>query len=264
MNTGSLLYLWDRRSLFIGKLGAPLKLCQGAACLIVSLGKPFLYRNAGEESFREAQSVLIPAGCDNEIDVRGELVANCMLDPFGEDYAMLRSVFQDSENGTNKALINSPQTEHYVRTLQYIYEHALSYDDAYKALDEALQTGTNPDRPPHPIDTRIVLVVEELKNRVHENLSIDDLANLANVSVSRLVQLFKKQTGIPIRRYRCWHRLFVASAMMAKTGNLTHAAVVAGFTDASHFTKTFYSMAGMCPSLILSRPGGVKLFVQEN
>lgn len=264
MNTQPLLYLWDRRSLFIGRLGAPLKLCQGAACLIVSLGKPLLYRRNSDEPFREVMSALTPAGCDNQIDTRGELVANCMLDPFGEDYAMLRSLMSESPyelEGSDGEFFNSPKTGRYQEVFNQIFQQALPYDEAYTLLDQALSEGVDPQLPPHPIDPRIVTVVDELKNRVHENLSIEDLANMANVSVSRLVQLFKQQTGIPIRRYRCWHRLFVASMTMAKTGNLTQAAVIAGFADASHFTKTFHSMVGMCPSLVLSGPGKVRLVV---
>ena len=262
MTSGSLLYLWDRRSLYIGRLSAPLKLSQGAACLIVSLGKPFLYRNKGEAHFSKVGSVLTPPGCDVEFEGRGELVVNCMLDPYGEDYAMLKSLFADADKCDDVALFESPKTEHYQSVFREMYEKSMPYNEAYEFLDQALKVGVDPELEPHRVDPRIVTVVSELKSRVHENLSIEDLADVANVSVSRLVQLFKQQTGIPVRRYRCWHRLFVASVMMAKTGNLTHAAVIAGFNDASHFTKTFHSMAGMCPSMLLNPPGGVRLFIE--
>ncbi len=262
MNSDSLLYLWDRRSLFVGKLGEALNMCQGAACLIVSLGDPILYRSHSDEPFIEAHTVLTPAGCNYEVDSRGQLVANCMLDPFGEDYAMLLSQMPTDRVAGNGARYGSMQESEYILALRNIYEQALDYEESYALLDEALNTGVLAENKQHPVDHRIVAVVEELKHRVHENLSIDDLAAVANLSVSRLVQLFKKQTGIPIRRYRCWHRLFVASVMVAKTGNLTEASVMAGFTDASHFTKTFHTMVGMSPSKLLSQPQRVRLMVE--
>lgn len=262
MNARSLLYLWDRRSLFIGRLSAPLSLKQGAACLIVSLEKPIYFRADASEPYREVQSVLTPAACDHEVDTRGQLVANCMLDPFGEDYAMLRSLMDGAEVAKNGACFESPYTQVYRSVFKEIYDTDVPFGTAYEMLDSALQTGVSIEDFEYRVDPRIEMVVYELKKRVHENLSIEDLAKLANVSVSRLSQLFRQQTGIPIRRYRCWHRLFVASVMMAKTGSLTNAAMVAGFSDASHFNKTFQAMMGMCPSLLLSGPHRVQLLVE--
>ncbi|MDX1452736.1 MAG: helix-turn-helix domain-containing protein [Oleiphilaceae bacterium] len=261
MNYNSLIYLWDRRSLFIGRLDEPLKMCQGAACLVLSLGEPLFYRSSEDESYRPARSVLTRAGEDYEIDTRGELVVNCMLDPFGEDYAMLLTQMGE-DVAANGARFDSRQEEHYRAAFRDIYQNGMPYEQTYELLDRVLREGVDENLPPHPVDARIVAVVDELKQRVHENLSIDDLAAVANLSVSRLVQLFKQQTGIPIRRYRCWHRLFVASVLVAKTGNLTEASVAAGFTDASHFTKTFHAMVGMSPSKLLSRPQRVRLIIE--
>ncbi len=260
-SSDALIYLWERRSLFIGVLSDPVKMCQAAATLTVSLGQPFLYRSDESEPFRKACSALTPAGCNYEIDTCGEVVASCMLDPFGEDHAMLQHQMSEQGRAANGAQFDSRQEAHYRAAFRDMYQQGMDYEPAYQLLDEALREGVPDDLAEHYVDPRIVAVVDELKRRVHENLSIDDLASVANLSVSRLVQLFKQQTGIPIRRYRCWHRLFVASILVAKTGNLTEASVMAGFNDASHFTKTFHSMVGMSPSKLLNRPGRVRLMV---
>ena len=44
-----------------------------------------------------------------------------------------------------------------------------------------------------------------------DNLSNEALAEQVGLSGDRLQRLFKQTTGIPIRRYRLWHRLFVTS-----------------------------------------------------
>lgn len=255
------IYLWERRTLFIGVLSEPVKMCQAAATLTVSLGKPFRYRSHEDESFRPACSALTPAGSNYEVDTCGEVVASCMLDPFGEDYAMLIDQMCAVDIAANGARFDSRQEAHYRAAFRDMYQQGMDYAPAYALLDQALKEGVPDDLPEHHVDPRIVAVVDELKRSVHENQSIDDLAHVANLSVSRLVQLFKQQTGIPIRRYRCWHRLFVASVLMAKTGSLTEASVMAGFNDASHFTKTFHSMVGMSPSKLLNRSGRVRLMV---
>ena len=78
--------------------------------------------------------------------------------------------------------------------------------------------------------------------------------------VPRLTQLFRQKIGIPIRRYRQWHRLFVTCVGVTRGMNLTDAAVNAGFTDSAHFSHTFRSIVGMSPSAALAQSRGIRLF----
>jgi AraC-like DNA-binding protein len=73
----------------------------------------------------------------------------------------------------------------------------------------------------------------------------------------RLVQIFKKQTGVPIRHYRLWHRLYITAIEVANGSNLTEAAMSAGFTDFAHFSHTFKAMFGTTPTKILLQPNGL-------
>src|SRR5690606_6243280 len=102
------------------------------------------------------------------------------------------------------------------------------------------------------LDPRVVQVVQLIKSSVADNLSVGELANEVRLSVPRLVQLFKRQVGVPIRRYRQWHRIYVTAVAVASGRSLTDAAITAGFTDSSHFSNTFRTLLGMKPSNILS------------
>jgi len=262
MSYDSLVYFWRRRTLFIGHLDAPLSMQQAAASLSVSLGAPLLYRSDECEAYISATSVLTPAGASYQLDACGQLVANIMLDPYGEDYAVLARDMSRSYKTANGASFDSDYEQHIREVLSDIYQQGLEYQQAYQTLDSIFSNLHKSDPPTSEIDPRIVAVVECLQQRIDENLSIDDLAAVANLSTSRLSQLFRQQTGIPIRRYRAWHRLFVVAVKAAKTGNLTESSISAGFTDASHFTKTFHSMMGMCPSKLLNQPNKIKLNVE--
>ena len=99
-----------------------------------------------------------------------------------------------------------------------------------------------------------------IKADVACNQSIEFLAEQVGLSVPRLTQLFRQKIGIPIRRYRQWHRLFVTSVGVARGMNLTDAAMAAGFTDSAHFSHTFRSIIGMSPSAALAQPRGIRLF----
>ena len=66
--------------------------------------------------------------------------------------------------------------------------------------------------------------------------------------------------GVPIRRYRQWHRLFVTAVGVTQGLSLTTAALEAGFTDSAHFSRTFRSILGMPPSAMLNPRGRMRMF----
>lgn len=84
----------------------------------------------------------------------------------------------------------------------------MTSDDAYKQLEILMDHVFSQLNQPYKIDKRISKAIELIKEKVDDNVSVEDLASAVNLSVPRLVQLFKLQTGVPIRRYRQWHRFY--------------------------------------------------------
>jgi AraC-like DNA-binding protein len=254
----SILYLWDKRTLYIGPLFESLKLSQGAATLVVSLDKPISFSMEGEAKTIECMSLLLPAGLSVTIHTGDAIVANCNLDALGADFSGLTALMQDKHG---KICYNLKQYADFQRVYQTLQVQQLDSESAYDLLDDLLEKRFSQFYPNHAIDSRVARVVEKIKQTADDNLSVDDLASLVNLSVPRLVQIFKKQTGVPMRRYRLWHRLFITAVEMASGGNLTEAAMNAGFTDSSHFSHTFKAMFGMPPTTILLQPNGLKIVI---
>lgn len=100
-------------------------------------------------------------------------------------------------------------------------------------------------------DLRIVNVVKHILCNVNQSIPFKDLVGIACLSESRLSHLFKKEIGIPVRKYILWCRLQQAIRHFLQGHTLTQAAHLAGFSDVSHFTRTFASTFGMSPSQIL-------------
>lgn len=257
----SLLYLWDKRTLYIGPLFERINLSQGAATLIVSLGQPIFFSVEGEAEIIECTNLLLPAGLAVTIDTGNAIVANCNLDPLGSDYSGLSSLMQNKHGGVCYNLRQHAEFEQVYKTMQ---DEKLNSESAYALLDDLLGNRFSEHYPIHAIDSRVAKVVEKIKLTADDNLSVDDLASLVNLSVPRLVQLFKKQTGVPMRRYRLWHRLFVTGVEMATGRNLTEAAINAGFTDSAHFSHTFKAMFGMAPTTIILQPNGLKIITPKD
>ena len=257
----SLLYLWDKRTLYIGPLFESLKLTQGAATLVVSMDKPISFSIEGETESIECMSLLLPAGLSVTIHTGDAIVANCNLDPLGADFSGLSSLM---EKHHGKIGYDLKQYAEFKQVYQTFFTQQLDSESAYDLLDDLLENRFSEFYPNHATDSRVAKVVEKIKQTADDNLSVDDLASLVNLSVPRLVQIFKKQTGVPMRRYRLWHRLFVTAVKMGQGESLTQAALSAGFTDSSHFSHTFRGMIGMTPSAIFAQPNLLEIIVSDN
>ena len=256
----SLLYLWDKRTLYIGPLFEPLNLSQGAATLLVSLDKPISFKMKDDEESTECYSLLLPAGLTVSIDTGDAIIANCNLDPLGADFSGVTSLMQDKKG---KISYNLSQYGDFKHGYTAMLEQQLESEPAYELLEDLLEKRFSQFYPNHAIDSRVAKVVDKIKLNFDDNQSVDDLASFVNLSVPRLVQIFKKQTGVPMRRYRLWHRLYVTAVRMGNGSSLTEAALIAGFTDSAHFSHTFKSMLGMSASTMLLQPNSIKIVAQK-
>jgi len=249
----SLLYLWDKRTLYIGPLFEPLNLSQGSATLVLALDKPISFIVESQSEPVECRSLLIPAGLSITIDTQDAVVANCNLDALGADFA---SLFGRMQCKQGKVAYQMSCEYDFIARFWGMYACQMDSFAAYGLLDQMLLAESGSE---YNVDQRVVDVIDMIKKTIDDNLSVEDLADVVNLSVPRLVQLFKQQTGVPIRRYRLWHRLYVTSVKMGQGYSLTDAAIAAGFTDSSHCSHTFRSMLGMKPSLILSQPNKIRI-----
>ncbi|MFN3580775.1 MAG: helix-turn-helix domain-containing protein [Pseudomonas sp.] len=252
--SGNLLYLWDQRTFFLGVLPEPRQVSQAAPMLAVSLDHPMRVQAENCGRAIVCHSVLFRSGQQVRTDSGNGVVALCFLDPFGQDYANLAAAMTEVYDGMCVRLEEEP-------LFQSAFADVFRKPPAPDALYLMLEQLFHPDKtPPVLVDPRVVKVVQRIKSSVADNLSLTELASEINLSVPRLVELFKGHLGVPIRRYRQWHRLYVTAVGVSRGDSLTEAAIAAGFTDSSHFSNTFRTMLGMKPSTILSNRHRVHIF----
>ena len=262
-NYTSLLYLWDKRTLYLGPLFEPIRMKNGAGSIAFSLTGTFKVKGAGTSNFAECKSFLVPPGASFTVFTGDSIIANCMLDVMGLDYAVLFQQMRQQGNNQKKHISFEIKDEQvYILKLQELYRNQYSWKVAEDEIDQLLTPSRHLLRIRRKIDPRVEKVVAYIKANITENVSIDLLAKEVNISAPHLVKIFKAQIGVPIRRYRLWHRLFVASAILAKSGNLTTAALSAGFSDAPHFLHTFRDVLGMRASLLLNQPNKISIITQ--
>jgi len=244
------LFLWKKRTLYIGKFFEPLSLSQGAATLSISLGEPFSFFTKEMPEPIYTKSLIIPAGLPVTIDTKDSLLANCHLDALGSDFFYLHAQAQKTCGEIGYEMEHEADL---IKDFTQMFDTQMSSESAFYFLEAKLKNTNDHPLPPFPIDSRIEKVIQLIQETVKDTITGEALAESVNLSVPRLAQLFKKQTGIRIRRYRLWHRLYLTAQNVGRGKNLTEAAIDAGFTDSPHFAHTFRAMLGMTPSYILSQ-----------
>jgi len=245
-----LLYLWKQRTLYIGELPHIPDLTPGASTLLLGMERPFPIRNhkTGEE--RVVRSALIPAGTHFGADPQGQYMVNCYLDPLGHDARRLSALMQ---NQLGAIWTDSITEHHQLNVFCDILQSRMPPSDAYTALTEQVFPTETQGQEPLRNDSRITKVINLIQKNPLSNESTDRLAEQAGLTPSQLNRWFKRITGVPVRRYRLWHRLFVTATLMGMGKSLTEAAHEAGFSDSSHLNHTFRSMLGMTPSFVFQR-----------
>jgi AraC-like DNA-binding protein len=86
-----------------------------------------------------------------------------------------------------------------------------------------------------------------------QDVSLKTLADLSGLSTSRFMHLFTEAAGVPLRQYILRLRLQRACVELLAGTTVTLAACSAGFSDASHLTKTFRRMLGVTPTALFPR-----------
>lgn len=79
------------------------------------------------------------------------------------------------------------------------------------------------------------------------------LAQVAGLSPSRFLHVFRQEFGVPVRPYIRWLRLQRAACELIAGASLSQAAHRAGFSDAAHMSRTFRRTLGLAPKHIARR-----------
>ena len=261
ITTSSILYLWKSRTLYIGEYPDFSPITQGAASsLLVGVDGPISITQCNSGETVSGNSFLIPAGTIFIINSNGHRIANCYLDPYNEDFFRLKQSMKEQVGeihvGNKKEIMQAAA-----------FEKMLCHTLDQKEADRLIECAVFPsifEAPKRPAtDPRIVEIIDFIQDDPTINHTNKTMAKRISVSEVTLQRLFKATTGIPIRRFRLWRRLFVAATLLALGRSITEAALEAGFSDASHFNHVFKDMLGTTPSSIIRRTKNMTIFVDE-
>lgn len=244
----SILYLWAKRTLYVGNYNGFGETTQGAASLIFGINGDIEITHVKTGRKHSAQSFLVPAGETYVLASNGGQIANCYLDVYNEDFSRLK---KHMEGSFSSILFNYAAQSMAISAFRRMTDSRLDQQQAKQLLHNILCIPQADAPSCVEVDPRVVVLVELIRRDPTVTHTGQCLANRVNVSETTMQRLFKAATGVTVRRFRLWHRLFLTASLVAGGRSITDAAVASGFSDASHFNHVFKEMIGMNPSAVM-------------
>jgi len=243
----AIMYKTPESSLYLGKLERCFKRANITPTLFVSLEDDVELLDSQGQPIAKSKSFLIPSGINVSIDTHNNNLAMFFLDDFGKKFLNLKPKMSQSVSNNNSPPIyfDSNMESEIIEHAQYIANTRPVDNEISELLTLCLNTK---QATTHIQDERVAFAVALIKDHCHTNMSVAEIADKVNLSVPRLIQLFKQATGSPIRRFRLWHRIFATAEKAAAGTPLTEAAIACGFSDYAHFSRTYRELSGGNPS----------------
>lgn len=129
---------------------------------------------------------------------------------------------------------------------RYENEQILFEDFCIEIKECLLNYKCNCENNNHLEDDRIKRAIDFMDKNFDRILSMEQMADFCSLSSTRFLHLFKEKTGLNFRRYQLWNKLIFSLPHLA-SHSITETAHHFGFTDSSHYTRTFNETFGVTP-----------------
>ncbi len=97
-------------------------------------------------------------------------------------------------------------------------------------------------------------VRDYIEKRLADRFELRDLATIAGLSATHFCRAFKQSVGVPPHRYLNMRRISAAADLVRETNRpLSEICLDVGFSDQSHFTRTFVRLLGETPGAFRHR-----------
>jgi AraC family transcriptional regulator len=98
---------------------------------------------------------------------------------------------------------------------------------------------------------RLQRVIDFIREHIAGELSLAQLASLAEMSPSHFKTVFKESTGLPVHQYVIRMRVEYATSLIARNAlELSQVALQAGFANQSHMTRCMKRLTGLTPAAL--------------
>ncbi len=104
------------------------------------------------------------------------------------------------------------------------------------------------DSPQAQMTEDIRCAVDYINREICSPLTMEELAQISLLSVSRFKQKFKEQIGISPRSYINFHKIELAKKLLEQNQTVTQTAMKLGFSDSNYFSTVFRRYTSFSPT----------------
>ncbi|MFB5652335.1 helix-turn-helix transcriptional regulator [Leptospira wolffii] len=245
------LYIWDCHVLYAAWEETTAMHSLYAASILIAVDKPARLFLPDQEVI-EFTGVFVPPNQSHREMAKHTHVLNLNIDPDSVLFERIAGSLKDGIQVFDSRMI--PNLQDIVKKLML---EDMTGEEAYSILQNIVYYVFGmilPYKQGKSLDTRVMTVVNHLHSLANiphpQEIKLEHLAKLVNLSEDRFRHLFKETLFISVRKYLLNLRLKVAAKNIPKCVNLTEAAHIAGFSDSAHFSRTFRATYGHRPSVV--------------
>ncbi|NQY86711.1 MAG: AraC family transcriptional regulator [Colwellia sp.] len=162
---------------------------------------------------------------------------------------------QNSALRLNQPMVDNPILRHQILRLSSIIQQAtyskiefesglFQIAQSLVAMSGNLDLGSKKSK---RVDKLLLRARDYILASLQHNVSIDDIANVANMSKFHFIRQFRQQFGITPHQYVLSCRVNFARRILESGKSLNQAAFEAGFADDSHLNRHFKRIYGLTP-----------------
>jgi len=245
MATRNFLHLWDDRFLYITQNIQSGLTARSSATLLASVsGHPFTLE--AEDGTRvRCTAALVAPHVSRRLDVDGCGLLSLNLDPASSAYRMLATRM----GGHGIQLIDARCFGRLRDRFEPAQHGALCNEDLQALSARMVEAITESAELAPSLDPRIERVLAAIRASDGQT-PLRELSAVVCLSPDRLTHLFSAQVGVSIKRYALWTKVRRTVQQFTGQRALTDVALISGFTDAAHMSRTFQHYFGLQPSFL--------------
>jgi AraC-like DNA-binding protein len=232
------LYLWNSQALYLGQSDTE---AHRHHALAISVGINSTFKVKAGLQWKTYRALITSASLPHRFDGRGGTQLVIVMEP---ELEIARRLKQRLLGNKFIAELDYALFHPLVNELENV-SSLLTCVEARKLFGEIVLALLDKDMPAHEMNPHVQGALELIRDLPIKKVSLTTIADGVHLSQSRFVTLFKKNVGVPFRRYLMWQRLLEAVKQVTSGASLTEAAHESGFADSAHLSRTFKQMFGM-------------------
>jgi AraC-like DNA-binding protein len=151
------------------------------------------------------------------------------------------------------SIISQDIEQKLICSLKNLDKREIDFKEFCFSVSEILdQFKCNCENDNHSKDDRVIKALEILDKNFEKIYSLEEIASQCFLSPSRFLHLFKEKTGLNFRRYQLWNKIVKSLPHLTKN-SITDTAYTFGFTDSSHYARTFKETFGVNPKFLFQK-----------